>query len=375
MQNSFDTLLGHQTGDEPVETTGSVSLPHGVLLAAHHVLVDSKLPEGAGRSSASEGRSRRGAKPRRIAGAATTDGAATVVQWQRRRKVAGLLLEQAFRALRLSLMIVGEHGGGDDGGSGDDDDDGDIDDEDDNMAMASHPSAGSKAKDNSRSSISVNANGHMGMISLDDRRPAVSSLSAVRGNEVNAETGNTQINNAPKDAGHLGAGNGGSGQRHADTAQRSAMEGQRAVVGAWLLAKEACQFLATIVSASPLPSGEGLKAAAADQVGAQDHPEPLNPSETGAPSAASGCVEAVMAEPGSLLAQEDVTAVGETLLKTLLSLKHMGCVASAQVRREASTALCACTPSHFQGGLRTVFGSSLCPVMTLNRILRVGYRK
>lgn len=347
MQHSFDALLGHETGEEPIETTGNVSLPHGVLLAAHHVLVDSKLPDGAGRPSAAKGRSRRGAKPRGKAGEAPTGGAATVVQWERRRKVAGLLLEQAFRALRLSLMIVGEHGGDDDSGSGDDDD---IDDEYDNMAVITHPSTGNKAKDKSRSSISVNANGHMGMVSLDNRRPAVSSLPAVAGSEVSIETSDTQVkecDNTPNASGHLEAGDGGSGQRHTDAVQRSAMEGQRAVVGAWLLAKEACQFLATIVSASPLPSGEGGKVPAADQVGAQDHSEPLNPSETRAPLAAPRGVEAVVVGSGSLLTQEDVTAVGETLLKTLLSLKHMGCVASAQVRMEKSVEpapACVCVP-------------------------------
>lgn len=340
MQRSFDMLLGHQTGEEPIETTSNVSLPHGVLLAAHHVLLDSKLPEGARRPSAVEGRNRRGAKPRRIAGGAPAGGAAAVVQWERRRKVAGLLLEQAFRALRLSLMIVGEHGG-DDGGSGDDDD---SDDAVDNMAVNIHSSLGSKAKDRTRSSISVNANGHMGMVSLENRKDAVSSLPAAGGSGGSIETGETARDgtevedgdDTPKGVGNLEAGDSGSGQRQADAAQRSAMEGQRAVVGAWLLAKEACRFLATIVSASPLPPGEGGKVAAADLVGAQVRPEPLNPSGTGAVSTALEGVEAAAAGPGPLLAQEDVTAVGETLLKTLLSLKHMGCVASAQVREENS---------------------------------------
>lgn len=345
MQHSFDALLGHQTGEEPLESTSNASLPHGVLLAAHHVLLDSKLPESAGRTCAGEGRSRRGAKPRRRVGEAPTSGAAAVVQWERRRKVAGLLLEQAFCALRLSLVIVGEHGGEDDGSDGGDD----SDDEDGNMAVNSRPSVGSKAKDKSRPSISVNANGHMGMVSLDSRKPAASSLPGAGGSGGIVDPGETTAEEIkpkdggkiPKDADPLEAGGSGSGQRHVDAAQRSAMEGQRTVVGAWLLAKEACRFLATIVSASPLPSGGGL-------VGAQGHPEPLNPSETGASSAAFGGVEVVEAGSESLLAQGDVTAVGETLLRTLLSLKHMGCVASAQVRENIvprQQCVCACAYS------------------------------
>lgn len=328
MQHSFETLLGHQTGEEPVETASNASLPHGVLLAAHHVLLDSKVPEGAGRPAAAEGRSRRGAKPRLKVGEAPAGGAAAVVQWERRRKVAGLLLEQALRALRLSLLIVGEHGGGD-GGSGDDVDS----DDDDNMAVSTHPSVGVKGKDKNRTSISVNANGHMGMVSLDNRKPVASSLPAAGGSRGSVETGEAAPDemeakdggNTPNDAGHLEAGDGRSEQRLADAAQRYAMEGQRTVVGAWLLAKEACRFLATMVSASPLPSGGGGNVAATIQVGSQ-----------GTPSAESGAVEAAVAGPEPLLAQEDVAIVGETLLKTLLSLKHMGCVASAQVRAETS---------------------------------------
>eukprot|EP00752_Nemacystus_decipiens_P004263 g3894.t1 len=331
MQRSFDTLLGHLAGEEPTEAISNVSLPHGILLAAHHVLRDSRLPEETRRPSAAEGRSRRGAKPRRQAGEGPMGGAAVVVQWERRRKVAGLLLEQAFRALRLSLMIVGEHGGDGDNGSGDDDDN-DDDDGIDEMAAISQPAVGRKARDMSRSSISVNANGHMGMVSLDNRRPAVSSLPAAGGSEARKEKDGDSTR---KYAGTLEAGDGGSGQRHADAAQRSAMEGQRAVVGAWLLAKEACQFLATIVSASPLPSGDGRKATASHQVGAQSNPQPLNLGEKRSPSATSGSVEAGATGSGSLLAEEDVTAVGETLLKTLLSLKHMGCVASAQAALQA----------------------------------------
>lgn len=337
MQHSFDKLLGHQTGGGSIEASSNVSLPHGILLAAHHVLLDSRVPEGAGRSSAVEGGTRRGAKPRRKAGDAPTGGGAAVVQWERRRKVAGLLLEQAFRALRLSLLIVGEHGGDNDGCR--DEDDGD--EEDDTMTK-NHPSVGSMAKYKSRSSISVNANGHMGMVSLDSRKPAVSSLPLAGGGGGSVETGESttgnmeakDAGNTPKYVGYLEAGHGGNTQRHSDAAQRSAMEGQRAVVGAWLLAKEACRFLATIASASPLPSGDDGEEAATDRVGAQGHLEPLDPTEKGARSAASGGVKAVMAGSGSLLAQQDVAAVGETLLKTLLSLKHMGCVASAQVREE-----------------------------------------
>ncbi|CAM9242712.1 unnamed protein product [Ectocarpus sp. 4 AP-2014] len=336
MQRSFDAILANEPGKTSYTTTAALavratpSLPHGVLLAAHHVLLESKLRgSGAGRSSFScssatgEGRSRRGAKPRRGGGTAATagvGGGGGAVQWERRRKAAGLLLEQACRSLRLSLLIVGENGCGD----CDDDDDGcgDCDD----ATGGENPEGAVKSSRTPRSAVSVNANGHMGMVSLDTGKQTVCTapLTGSSGNSVlgcaDGAVTEDDAHDMPKD-GDCGNSSGGlecdgeSGQRKTDAAQRSAVESQRAVVGAWLLAKETCRFFSTLVAASPLPSQEeaGATGSPGLSAGASD-------GGKGADVRGSGC----------LLAAKDVTAIGETLLKTLLSLKHMGCVASAQ---------------------------------------------
>lgn len=256
-----------------VETT---PFPHGILLAVHHVLLESSARTGA-RAAEGGGRKRRGAKPR--PGSAVPDNAEQqndVVQLERRRAVMALLLEQALRALRLSLRIVGEYndadpsyevggvpavelGVSDGGGVGDA-----LGVSDDGVAtVASRRSARS----------SVNANGHVGKVSVDCR-------------------------------------DGG----------RSAAEWQRAVVGAWLLVKESCSCLAAMVVASPPPppmvggqeAGEGVAGAAAVEGG--------------------GATRLEDAYPRSLLSAKDVSDIGDALLESLLSLKHMGCVAAAQVR-------------------------------------------
>lgn len=344
MQRSFDAILAYESGKASDTTTTALevrvtpSLPHGVLLAAHHVLLESKLPaSGAGRSSSSatgEGRSRRGAKPRRAGGAGATAGVGGeggAVQWERRRKAAGLLLEQAFRSLRLSLLIVGENGCGDDG-----DGDGDGSDSFDDTADGDNPEATMKTSRKPRSLVSVNANGHMGIVNVslhtDTGKQTVcaapptgsggnSALDAADGAATEDDD-----HGMPKDidcgndsSGSLGPVD-GSGHRRTDAAQRSAVESQRAVVGAWLLAKETCRFFSTLVAASPLPSQEQ------EEGGAPGSPD----LSAGVSDGGEG---ADVTGSGSLLTAKDVNAVGETLLETLLSLKHMGCVASAQVRR------------------------------------------
>ncbi|CAM9102187.1 unnamed protein product, partial [Hapterophycus canaliculatus] len=322
MQRSFDEALRHRTAEAShaasrdnaatTEASSATSLPHGLLLAAHHVLLDSKPPvKGAGRAGGADsgGRARRGAKPRRKDGT-MTEG---VVHWERRRNAAGLLLEQAFRALRLSLLIVGEHGGGEE------DSDGDDDDGDNNVPATNDPLDGGKAGGKPRSSISVNANGHMGMVFLDKRhsistKPAAEFISTDEQDATTAAARKHDLTRKTQGEMETVA----SGKQTTDAAQRSAIEGQRAVVGAWLLAKEACRFLATVVAASPLPSAGSGRATVAACAGGDGADGGLKGAQgTGEPS-------------DSLLAEADVSAIGETLLTTLLSLKHMGCVASAQ---------------------------------------------
>ncbi|CAM9203468.1 unnamed protein product, partial [Ectocarpus sp. 8 AP-2014] len=341
MQGSFDAILANEPGKTSDTTTVALavrvtpSLPHGVLLAAHHVLFESKLSaSGAGRSSSSsssssdtgQGRSRRGAKPRRAGGTAAiagVGGEGGAVQWERRRKAAALLLEQAFRSLRLSLLIVGENGCGDD----DDDDDDDGRDICDDTTDGENPEGAVKTSRKPRSAVSVNANGHMGMVSLNTDKQTVCTapLTGSRGNNVlDCADGAATEDDAHGMSRHGDCGNdssgglewgGGSGQRKTDPAQRSAVESQRAVVGAWLLAKETCRFFSTLVTVSPLPLQE--------EEGATGSPD----LSAGASDGGKG---ADVRGSGSLLAAQDVTAIGETLLETLLSLKHMGCVASAQ---------------------------------------------
>ncbi|CAM9200948.1 unnamed protein product [Ectocarpus sp. 13 AM-2016] len=338
MQRSFDAILANEAGKTSDTTTAALavrvtpSLPHGVLLAAHHVLLESKLrASGAARSSSAsssssatgEGRSRWGAKPRRAGGTAATAGVGGeggAVQWERRRKAAGLLLEQACRSLRLSLLIVGENGCGDcDDDYGRDVCDGTTDGE--------NPEGAVKSPRKPRSAVSVNANGHMGMVSLDAGKQTVCTA-PLTGSSGNSALGcadgavtEDDAHGMPKD-GDCGNSSGGglesggeSRQRKTDAAQRSAVESQRAVVGAWLLAKETCRFFSTLVAASPLPSQEEAGATASPDLSA---------------GASDGGKGADVRSSGSLLAAKDVTAIGETLLETLLSLKHMGCVASAQ---------------------------------------------
>ncbi|CBJ32757.1 conserved unknown protein [Ectocarpus siliculosus] len=339
MQGSFDAILANKPGKTSDTATAALavrvtpSLPHGVLLATHHVLLESKLrASGAGRSSSSsspvtgQGRSRRGAKLRRAGGTAATAGVGGeggAVQWERRRKAATLLLEQAFRSLRLSLLIVGENG------CGDDEDDGNDEGRDicDDTTDGENPEGAVKTSRKPRSGVSVNANGHMGMVSLDTGKQTVCTapLTGSSGNSVldcadgAATEDDTHGMSKHGDCGNDSSGGlewgGGSGQHKTDTAQRSAVESQRAVVGAWLLAKETCRFFSTLVAASPLPLQEEEEA-------------------TGSPDLSAGASDggkgADVRGSGSLLAAKDVTAIGETLLKTLLSLKHMGCVASAQ---------------------------------------------
>lgn len=241
-------------------------LPHGILLAVHHVLLESNLRTDG---RATEGRKRRDAKPR--PGNAVGDTEQTVAHLERRRAVMALLLERALRALRLSLRIVGEYNDADPSQEVGGDSDGLA--ISDGVGHPPEPDGCGVARVASRSARSVNANGHVGKVSVD----------------------------------------GGDGER-------SAAEWQRAVVGAWLLVKESCSCLAAMVVASPPPSM-------------------ANGPEAG--EGAAGAVEGPGREDvdsRSLLSAKNVTDIGHALLDSLLSLKHMGCVASAQVQGVESSA-------------------------------------
>lgn len=298
----------------PAAEASIALLPHGVLLAVHHVLLDSEQPKGG---RATKGRKPRG--PTRRSDPAPGDGATndhtdtgdsearvkSTLQLEKRRAVVGALLEQAFRALRLSLLIVGEHSGGVGGGEG---------------GVGGHSSScggggsgkaggGDAAAHTTRSARSVNANGHVGMVSVDSHGHAVSTPLVTRPGEPNARAGDDRVAcvGAKVEAG------------------RSAAQGQRAVVGAWLLAKEACRCLATMVTASPLPAAQvaqsQMRATSSD---ANPKVEAADGAGASTPVGEAGSME-------SLLTDADVTKIGDTLLESLLSLKHMGCVASAQV--------------------------------------------
>ena len=284
MERSFNALFRREM-DATVDTASSdkevTSLPHGLLLAAHHVLIDSRLEGG----TAAGGRKQRHSQPQ--SAVSTGDVANNAVDLHRRREVVSCLRKHASRALRLSHLVVGDdgqYGGGLDKGS-----------------TTSH--AGTKESEPETGSVacglnhSVNANGHMGMVSVDSFGRAVPSPVRRRRNSG------------------TGAGEpGGAGRVFPVTGlhvqDSNGTESQRAIVGAWLLAKEACRCLATMVTAFSLPSGDG--------------------------KAGKGGTEGV--ESKSLLTVKDITVAGETLIRSMLSFKHMGCVVSAQVGTiEAST--------------------------------------
>lgn len=220
----------------------------------------------------------------------------------------GVLLQEAFRALRLSLLVVGENGG-DGYGEGDAGKGSEVAAAGGGGELEGResPHGDASAVGTSRSSRSVNANGHMGMVSVDCRGHTLSS--PVGSAEVDA------YGRTPEREEALGS-------ERTPGAGRSGAEGQRTVVGAWLLVKEACRCLATMVTVLPLPLAN--KGATAFDGASKGADAPSFSGETGQK-------DANPAESKALLTDEDVTAVGEALLESLLSLKHMGCVTSAQV--------------------------------------------
>lgn len=306
-----------------------------MLLAVHHVLLDSGQPKG--------GRAAKGRKPRgtnRRSAPVTADGATndhtnsassiaggearagSTLYLEKRRAVVGALLKQAFRALRLSLLIVGERSGsvgearvcyeGGEGGVGG------------HSSSRGGGGSGQSGGDDSatqtiRPARSVNANGHVGMVSVDSHGHAVSTPFVTRPGDSFAAAGDDLVASVGVKM----------------EAGRSAAEGQRAVVGAWLLAKEACRCLATMVTASPLPAPQ-VAQTEKGAISSDANPEVKGGGGVGSstPVGEAGSVE-------SLLTDADVTIIGDTLLESLLSLKHMGCVASAQVRQAATDSLLA----------------------------------
>lgn len=272
VQRLFETPRGQESVPDkmrpPVEAT---PLPHGVVLTIHYLLLDSAATKI---SSSGEGPKQEGAGDQRTGANAA---AASIVRLQRRRAVMKKLLVQALRALRLSLQVVGEHHGAHD----------------------------SSEEDGGRS---VNANGHVGRVSIDGHGHITSST-------VGAENASIVVARDTVTRDTVAAGN--------NAGLSNAADGQRIVVGAWLLTKEACRCLATVVKTSPLPlsAEEATASAGAGSFGAST---PLiQAGEEGK--------EILSGRSASLLTEKDVTLIGETLLDSLLSLKHMGCVASAQV--------------------------------------------
>ena len=91
------------------------------------------------------------------------------------------------------------------------------------------------------------------------------------------------------------------------------------------MAKETCRCLATMVTASPLPAAQVAQPL---NEATSSNPNPKVDAGGGVGASTLGD-EDVSMEP--LLTSADVAKIGDTLLDSLLSLKHMGCVASAQV--------------------------------------------
>lgn len=286
-----------------------------------------------------------------------------------RKEVRSLLLEHTLRALRLSIVVVGEtteiedievpaHGT-------------DISTETKTMTgidLTSAPGAGCN-----RAPHSVNANAHVGGISVDCRGHIILPATCQTRNKSTGK----KVDGVEH---HESADQGDSDSYKKDDARvlSSTEDAQRAVIGAWLLAKEACRCLSTMVTAFPLPVS--LPTATEIQVTGTEpqlaRATITNRSELGATVTTqrmegstrtqdATTVETISARPsvdvglagasklpgqeysinangvtrevvdlgfdGWVSGVEDVRLVGEALLESLLALKHMGCVASAQV--------------------------------------------
>lgn len=319
MERSFNALLDSLQPPSISPATPATPLalslestlfPHGILLAIHHVLLDSKVGSGSSKARKNE-RTSKQVEPSlnpevEAASGVPDDPRKNVIDQQARREVMARLLDQALRALRLSLLIVGEHNvesssfvfehaqqqqtepGGDEGPD---------------IAPSGDPSAtvggvaerriGGKqaegARDTAihavasagRSSRSVNANGHMGGIALDHRRRISGASSSKVGKGISSSkdvasskgntttegeaTGAQQSRRRPVQGNSL---NDGGEKLEAEAGQSSgAAEGQRAVVGAWLLTKESCRCLATIVTTCGIPHSSSHSAAGTAGIG------------------------------------------------------------------------------------------------------------
>lgn len=330
-----------------VSSLGTILFPHGILLAIHHVLLDSQIEsgiQGANNNNLQHHVARRNSN-HAPAATAVPHGLAENSREHKKQLARGrcsvmvLLLEQVLRALRLSLLIVGERHDepSSTSSSGAPSPEPGEDIGCDSTTTGDAPTSALTANlghtgtsktigitgdtaihavaSAGKSSRSVNANGHMGGIAIDHRGRVVStsvtshedSATAMRlerysdyDGDVDRKSGNLEVRSER-----------GSG----------AAEGQRAVVGAWLLAKETCRCLSTIVTAARLPpssSDSTTTAAAMDTSGVDEREgESISREEFGS----------------WMLSEKDVMGIGEALLESLLALKHMGCVASAQVRQ------------------------------------------
>lgn len=356
MESSFMALLGSlQRPSEAVaagplvSSLGTILFPHGILLAIHHVLLDSQIEsgiQGANNNNLQHHVARRNSN-HAPAATAVPHGLAENSREHKKQLARGrcsvmvLLLEQVLRALRLSLLIVGERHDepSSTSSSGAPSPEPGEDIGCDSTTTGDAPTSALTANlghtgtsktigitgdtaihavaSAGKSSRSVNANGHMGGIAIDHRGRVVStsvtshedSATAMRlerysdyDGDVDRKSGNLEVRSER-----------GSG----------AAEGQRAVVGAWLLAKETCRCLSTIVTAARLPpssSDSTTTAAAMDTSGVDEREgESISREEFGS----------------WMLSEKDVMGIGEALLESLLALKHMGCVASAQAAFQA----------------------------------------
>lgn len=390
MQGGLDALLSAVVeATEPVDWSKLPSmqrhnpLPHGILQTIHLVLADwGRLAKTRGTPSPRPGGGRRARSTTRVVETPLSGegGKAKVTPegTRRRRRLAKLLLEQALRALRLSLVVVGGSlededkmspvTGGDlstdlDGGGGHEAAHEMPRNEERIMGVMDPGAARIGTGAGKRPARSVNANAHVGGVSVD-----------CRGHIVLPSSGRVH----DESVGHQGKGHQrGSLDRSEEDAfwegegdrSSSTDEEQRLVVGAWLLAKEACKCLSAMVTAFPLPASmqphdgrtratqmfsaegtqtrgpggpasrtslaEGSTERKAGSMSASGMEETTRKHDEVDEADGTDVAAAAPVGVGSelcLLDAEDVKSIGEALVESLLSLKHMGCLASVQVR-------------------------------------------
>ncbi|CAM9698775.1 unnamed protein product, partial [Phaeothamnion confervicola] len=155
------------------------------------------------------------------------------------------------------------------------------------------------------------------------------------------------------DDGDGGDGNGGDGDGGGGTS-----EGERAVVGTWLMFREAVAGLASLMTRTPVTElGRGRGGGASGNGGVGGDGSEWQANET---TASPG---EVLVAP--LLSVEQAADAGALLLRALLSLRHMGAVAAAQASFQA-----VCEVLLRGGGSGGIGGLCTLPERWLESLLR-----